>query len=310
MTDKKLKWRHLKALNQIYEQGFTKAVIKKHSYIDYLVRNEIIKPKIGKSGVLEQGFGFKEEYEKEHLVNFRYYQKFLTENNVLLDQSNYSETDIRTLMFIKEHKDEILTQQYSRKKFSALFFKEEGAKHLDENEGLETAVLKILGLEKFPGKDPKDQQYKFVIDCPDPKLIVLCENIDFLLLPWVARENNIELWYAGGNNIEKLDHLPSINLPIFYSCDWDYDGLRIYERIKNKIPQINLLYPSTVNDSKSVRSGSHKSDWKYDKPFSGLSAPLYTEQAIGLINGLIKKKQWIEEESNDLRKMVSKEVYL
>ena len=227
----------------------------------------------------------------------------------MLDQSNYSETDIRTLMFIKEHKNDILTQQYSRKKFSALFFKEEGAKHLDENEGLETAVLKILGLDKFPGKDPKDQQYKFVIDCPNPTLIVLCENIDFLLLPWVARENNIELWYAGGNNIEKLDHLPVINLPIFYSCDWDYDGLRIYERIKNKIPQITLLHPSGVDDAKSVRSGSHKSDWKYDKPFSGLSASLYTQQAIGLINSLIQKKQWIEEESNDLIKMLSNKEY-
>ncbi len=254
--------------------------------------------------VLEQAFGFKEEYEKEHLVNFRYYQNFLTENNVLLDQSNYSETDIRTLIFIKEKKDDILNQQYSRKKFSALFFKEEGAKHLDENEGLETAVLKILELEKFPGKDPKDQQYKFVIDCTNPKLIVLCENIDFLLLPWVARENNIELWYAGGNNIEKLDHLPPIHLPIFYSCDWDYDGLKIYERIKNKIPQINLLFPSAVNDSKSVKSGSHKSDWKYDKPFSNLNTSLFTQQAIDYINGLIKKKHWVEEESNDLMKML------
>lgn len=305
MTDKNLRWRHLKALNQIYEQGFTKAVVKKHPYIDYLIRNEIIKPKIGKSGILEEGFGFEEEYKKEHLVNFSYYQNFLTENDVLLNQSNYSETDIRTLMFIKDHKDEILTQQYSRKKFSALFFKEEGAKHLDENEGLETAVLKILGLEKFPGKDPKDQQYKFVIDCTNPRLIVLCENIDFLLLPWVARENNIELWYAGGNNIEKLDHLPTINLPIFYSCDWDYDGLRIYERIKNKIPQIILLYPSAVKDSKNISSGSHKSDWKYDKLLSGLNISLYTRQALDLIQDLIKKKQWVEEESNDLMEMLA-----
>ncbi|MGZ4079024.1 MAG: hypothetical protein ACXVDW_16215, partial [Bacteroidia bacterium] len=147
--------------------------------------------------------------------------------------------------------------------------------------------------------------YKFVVDCINPKCIVLCENIDFLLLPWVSRESNIELWYAGGNNIEKLNHLPPINLPIYYSCDWDCEGLKIYERIKEKINQIEILYPSALHLSKSVYVKKHNTDWNYEKPFSGLTPTLYNEQATSLINSLIKDKKWIEEESNDLIEMMT-----
>lgn len=304
MMDKKLKWRHLKALHQIYEDGFTKNKIISHPYIDYLLRNEIVKPKMGKPDILEQGFNFKKHYEKEHLVNFNQYQNFLSVNSILTNQVNYSERDIQALLFIQEQKDQILKDKYSRKKFSAVFFKEEGAKHLDKNPGLEKAVLSILDLEAFPGKDPKDQQYKFVVTCNNPERIVLCENLDFLLMPWVSRENNIELWYAGGNNIAKLDHLPEITMPIYYSCDWDYDGLKIYERIKAKIPKIILLHPSALDVRKSVNSPNHKSDWKYDRPFSGLSKPNYSERDVQLIDSLIAKKEWIEEENNDLIKMV------
>ena len=304
MMDKKLKWRHLKALNQIYGQGFTKNKIKEHPYINYLVRREILKPKIGKPEILEKGFNFDEYYLKEHLSNFEQYETFLSKNTILSNQSNYSERDIQTLIFIQDQKDQILEDQYSRRKFSAVFFKQDGSKHLDDKAGLEKAVLTILGIDSFPGNDPKDQQYKFVLNCPSPERIVLCENIDFLLMPWIARENNIELWYAGGNNIEKLDHLPEIDLPIYYSCDWDYDGLKIYERIKNKIPEIQLLLPSSIDEKKSVNSPNHYSRWKENISFSGLNEDQYSNQATELIRELIRSDKWIEEESNDLVKMI------
>lgn len=304
MMDKKLKWRHLKALHQIYEVGYTKNKVRRHPYISYLLKNETLKSRIGKRDVIEQGFDFKQYYEKEHLVNYNQYQHFLSSNEILTNQTNFSEKDIQRLLFIKEQKKQILKDKYSRKKFSAVFFKEEGAKHLDKHSGLEKAVLSILELDSFPGRDPKDQQYKFVVNCIDPKCIVLCENIDFLLLPWIAREDNIELWYAGGNNISKLDHLPDITLPIYYSCDWDFDGLKIYERIRAKIPQIRLLHPSALESRKSVNSPNHKSDWKYDLLFSNLNQQLYSQKDIELIDSLIKTKEWIEEENNNLIKMI------
>lgn len=304
MTNSKMKWRQLKALHQIYTDGFTKNKVSNHPYIDYLIRNEIIRHKIGKLGILERGLGFEKYYRENHLENYNYYQEFLSNNFVLTNQSNFNEKDIQTLIFIQSQKKQILNDQYSRRKFSSIFFKDNGSKHLDKNPGLEKAVLSILELDQFPGKDPKDQQYRFVIDCPSPKYIVLCENIDFLLMPWVSRGLNIELWYAGGNNIEKLEHLPEITLPIYYSCDWDYDGMLIYERIKKKIPKIKLLYPSATNQRKNIYSDNHFSFWKKDH-FSGLNTSVYSFKEINLLNDLIITSTWIEEESNDLRKMTS-----
>lgn len=305
MMNKDLKWRHYKALNQIYEQGFTKNKIKDHPYIKYLLNNEYLQPQLGKPDILVEGIGFKYIYESELKTNYDYFLSFLEKDNLITDQSNYSERDILSLMFIKEQKNQILQDKYSRKKFSAVFFKDSGAKHLDKNQGLETAVLRLLGLKEFPKKDPKDQQYKFVVNCPNPKSIVLCENIDFLLLPWITRENNIELWYAGGNNIEKLNHLPKIELPIFYSCDWDYHGLKIFGRIKKMIPQIELLTPINTEFSKSVKSPNHKSDWIYTKKFSNLDYDLFSNDERKLIEYLIRRKEWIEEETNDLIKMIN-----
>lgn len=59
MMNKNLKWRHYKALNQIYEQGFTKNKIKGHPYIKYLLDNDYLQPQIGKPDILEEGIDFK-----------------------------------------------------------------------------------------------------------------------------------------------------------------------------------------------------------------------------------------------------------
>lgn len=105
-------------------------------------------------------------------------------------------------------------------------------------------------------------------------------------------------------SIENLNHLPKIDLPIFYSCDWDYDGLRIFQRVKNIIPDIELLVPTSTNFSKSVKSPNHKSDWVYEKSFSNLDYDLYSNDAKKIIEYLIRRKEWIEEENNDLIEML------
>lgn len=299
-----MNWIVLKSLNELYLTGRTpkKDTVLKNPYIHFLL-NSTKELFVYKKDIVANE-GFKLLYESKFLDNYSRYHQFLSQHDLLKPQMRYRESDIQTLMFIQSQKEQVLKDQYSRRKFSSVFFKEKGSKHLDKNPALEKAVLSILGLDQFPGKDPKDQQYKFVVDCPKPRCIVLCENIDFLLLPWIARDNNIKLWYAGGNNIAKLDHLPDITLPIYYSCDWDYDGLKIYERIKAKIPQIILLHPSAIEDRKSVNSPNHKSDWKYDRPFSGLDIHNYSDRDAKLIESLIVKKEWIEEECNDLIKMV------
>ena len=301
-----LSWRELKALNDIYTKRQSSAKVQLHPYIKHLFDGKgFLDHKYANTKVLIPALGFDQYYEIRHKKDFSEYQDFFAQHSFLKPQSNYKERDIRVLMLIAEQKEQILTNQYSRKKFSTDFF--DDSKYLVPHSSLEKAILNILGLENFQGSDPKDQQYRIVLDCKLPELIVLCENIDFLLYPDIARENNIWLWYVGGNNIKKLDHLPAVNLPIYYSCDWDYHGLHIYQGIKEKIPQIKLLFPSAVNAAKTVYSKNHKSDWLYHLPFSGLmeNSDYYSDEAKTLIRELIAKKHWIEEESNDLLSMVN-----
>jgi hypothetical protein len=307
MLNKNLSWRELKAMNDLYHKRITKAKIQKHPYIKFLFEEEgVIDHKLANTKVLVPTLKFDAFYEERFKENFQEYLTFFEKYTFLKPQSNYKERDIRVLMLIANQKEQILQQQYSRKKFSSHFF-EKDSKYLKADSSLEKAILNILGLERFIGADPKDLQYRIVLDCKTPKVIVLCENIDFLLYPDVARDHHIWLWFVGGNNITKLDHLPSIDYTIYYSCDWDYHGLDIYERIREKIPQIQLLFPSATEKVKSVYSKNHKSDWYYDRKFSGLNSTLYSEKATQLIQELITKKQWIEEESNDLVEMIRKQ---
>ena len=303
--NKNLSWRELKALNSLYANGSTKARVQQHPYIIHLFQEK---------GLLDHGFGntkilkavdnFSEYYEANLKESFSIYKEFFGRYDFLTPQSSFKERDIRVLILIDEQKEQINEVCYSRKKFSSQFF--EDSKYLKADSALEKAVLNILGIESFQGTDPKDQQYRLVLDCKNPSRIVLCENIDFLLYPDLARENNIWLWYVGGNNIKKLDHLPSIELPIYYSCDWDYHGLKIYQDIKIKIPQIVLLFPNAINLRKPVNSLNHRSCWRHDLPFSGLRREphFYSDEAIKVVELLIQNEEWIEEESNDLCKML------
>ena len=163
-------------------------------------------------------------------------------------------------------------------------------------------MKKILEIEELA--NDKDQQYKYVLQCPHPEKIVLCENLDFLKRPSKPRKNNIELWYAGGKNIDKLNYTGAIALPIYYSCDWDYDGLLIYQLVKDIIPQICLLPPTGL--PKSIVETDHDSHWKSDIPdgLSGLNGHYFTETEKEIISDLMHKNQWIMEETNDLIKMV------
>ncbi|KFE97248.1 hypothetical protein [Chryseobacterium luteum] len=58
--------------------------------------------------------------------------------------------------------------------------------------------------------------------------------MDRLKVP-VEYKNNIELWYVGGNNTKPLLDISAdkLNLPIYYFCDWDYNGLDIYCQVRN-----------------------------------------------------------------------------
>ena len=143
-----------------------------------------------------------------------------------------------------------------------------------------------------------------------PRCIVLCENLNFLKIPRIAREHKIELWYVGGNNTKGIHFIDEKKMDklLFYSCDWDCNGLEIYIRLKKIFQEkgydIKLLYPSDPIKKYPVNMKKHKSKWKTTLPLSGLEQSYFTPKEIRLIDELVKTNKWIEEETNDLVAMV------
>jgi hypothetical protein len=134
---------------------------------------------------------------------------------------------------------------------------------------------------------------------------VLCENLASLKASWKARERCIELWYVGGNNIGIIDHIgeEKLNKPLYYACDWDYDGLVIYSRVAAKLKKknfgIKLLMPTDPGRAMSTGSPHHASLWKVNLPLSGLDPNVFSTEEKALIEKLIFADMWIEEESQD-----------
>jgi hypothetical protein len=203
---------------------------------------------------------------------------------------------------LKEIRTQIIKSNETRRGVSLMFFKHE--KHLDSSEALERAVKKILNIEQFA--DSRDFQYLYVLHCNTPKAIVLCENLYFLKIPEKPRRSNIELWYAGGRNIEKLNYADRRGLPIYYICDWDHDGLDIFKSVKAIIPEIILLTPN--GEQRDIVKTDHKSLWTNSGSpslLSGLKADLFSPDQRLLIERLIRDNSWIVEESNDLAMLMS-----
>lgn len=49
---------------------------------------------------------------------------------------------------------------------------------------------------------------------------------------------------------------------------------------------------------------NHRSRSNFSKSLSGLTSDLYTSEQRILINDLMKKNEWIEEEGNDIEKII------
>lgn len=297
-----MNWIELRALNNLYSNGEVKIndTLAKSGEINYLINSlRILDRTHDKLFVLE---GFSELYRKDYLEKYHRYEAFLLSNGLLKPQLRFEESDIQILIVIKEDMDngnleplreQIIKNEATVRIVSLMFFRNE--KYLLGKESLINAVKSLLQIDELA--DDKDLQYKYVLECANPKCIVLCENIDFLKRPTLARANHIELWYAGGKNVTKLDYADTRGLTIYYSCDWDFDGLFIiYPLVKEKIPNIKLLIPSGT--PKGITETEHNSKWENIKDRN--IDCLLTASQLDIMNDLIKRNQWIIEESNDL----------
>lgn len=305
---KNVEWKYLIGLNQLYKNRRTNLKIGNNSFIKQVLmkQKKLIQPKMGNPKVLEAKYGFKEYYEEEFQDYFEYYSQFFEKAGLESNaHKTYNADDLRSLAFIYYQKDQLkknLTTEYT---FSARVFKGKGAKYLTNKSSLRNAVLHLLDIDEFPEKDPKNSQWRLVVDCENPEIVVICENIACLKVPYEYKKNNIELWYVGGNNTNPLKDIPSekLVLPLFYFCDWDHHGLSIFSRIKGifqeKDKLITLIEPATLADALPVDSPHHNSKWRKND-FSGLKKDNFSERQQEIIRRLIKDDNWVEEESMDL----------
>ena len=297
-----MNWIEFKALNNLYRNKEIKvgSTISQSGEFNYLINSiRVLDRSHDNVFALD---GFERIYENDYQKRYDKYEMFLSENDLLKPQTRFEESDIEKLIDLKQGmesgellsiRDEIRKNEETVRGVSLMFFKNE--KYLIGKESLINAIKQILEIDVLA--DEKDQQYKYVLECNDPKSIVLCENIDFLKRPSFPRANNIELWYAGGMNLNKLDFSDPRGLPIYYSGDWDYHGLCvIYRIVKEKIPTIQLLTPN--GSPKGISETDHKSYWK---GYPNEIESLLNESQKVILRSLIEKDQWIIEESNDFK---------
>lgn len=311
--NKNITWKELKALDDLFHLKKTKAIIQEHPYINYLLEDKcILDHQPGNNKVIISTDDFNRFYENTFRIAYDEAKTFLIENGIEPSaKKNFTLEDIKTLMLIAENKTELKNNPTNIEDFSNEFF--DTSKYLKNKTSLRNAVFKILDITEFP-LDKKENQWRIVVDHPNPKAIVLCENKSFLKQPWIARNTEVKLWYVGGNNIKIIDDIDEIELskPIYYSCDWDLAGLQIYSRIKEKLKDrnkdISLLFPNEPHKKISTYIDYHYSHWNLLKELSGLPIENFSKRELILINDLIQSEKWIEEESFDLERMIQLQV--
>ncbi len=307
--NKNITWKELKALDDLFRLKKTKASIQEHPYIKYLLEDKcILDRKPGNNKVIISTDDFEKFYEETFKLPYDKAKSFLIENGIESNaKKSFTLEDVKTLMLIAENKRELKNNPTNIEDFSNEFF--DTSKYLKNKSSVRNAVFRILDITEFP-LDKKENQWRIVVDYPNPKAVVLCENKSFLKQPWIAKNAEVKLWYVGGNNIKIIDDIDEIELSksIYYSCDWDLAGLKIYSRIKAKLKtrnkDISLLYPNEPHKKITTYIDYHHSHWDLSKVLSGLSLENFSKKELILINDLIQNEMWIEEESFDLVKMI------
>ncbi len=284
-----MNWKHLKILHDFYEENIS--LIKK----DWL--KEPLFNQYDKFGYFNpDNFNeFQKIYANKHLNKYKQVYRFLEENS--LSDTNFDIDNIERLIEISNDKEQIIeTENVSRKEISTNYF--DSSKALKKDSKLYEAVIKILDLKQL-AEDENDLQYLWILHPTiKTKAILLCENDNYIRTK--PRHDYIEIWYAGGANTKKLQYAPKIKVPIFYLCDWDNNGLTIYQRIKQKyLPDIELIIPNEPIKF-LPKDNNH---WK-----SKIEQDLFNKQANKIINKLIANSLWIEEESIkfDINELIKK----
>lgn len=301
-----LNWRYLKGLYRLYKDGSVRLKLMDNPYVKNVLcqRKRLLDFKHGNKSIIVAREGYIAFFEKELEPQYKYYENFFKESGlVATGLKEYDHYDLHTLMFIFNNREQLRQNLSTARIFSSNIFQLRDSKYLENRPGLLSDVLFLLEVDGFPGSSAKENQWRFVVDCPDPQYVLLCENLDYLKTWWEFYANNIELWYAGGNNTPVIERISQrqLDLPLFYVGDWDYHGLEIYCRIqhifKEKGKVVKLITPDPKTAIyKPIKSGKHQSKWRL-KEFSGLRRELFSPEQVSLVEKLIATNQWIEEQT-------------
>lgn len=320
-----MNWLTFNKLNEIYSAGKTKLSEQfiKDDTISQLIGTEELYLD-GRSVVLDerQAVSFRKYYEKCYLNQFSEYSNLLQKYDLLTDrngrrktQVRFEEHELKVLLGLDEQmvdgsildlRDQIIEKEESIRGVSRMFFFN-NEKYLDNKEDVIEAFKRILKIDKLA--NDKGQQWIYKLTAPKRNLIVLCENLDFLRRPTRPRKNNIELWYAGGANTPKLIYeIDLIDVPIFYSCDWDHDGLNIFLRVKELLPMIKLLTP-ICESIKLSDTPNHHSYWEEldEEKIGEIPNETLCEDHKRIVFKLIGDRAWLREEDSDLIEMLIRE---
>lgn len=286
MLFKDTKYKVVRYLAKLSNERILPSEYKDENYIRHLIERKAIQP-IGKQFSVTKKFD--ENFLEEIKNTFNKCSSFIKKYDLSYLENHYSIEEIEALIKIETDKLKIIEQEIAFQNILTLYFG--SSKHKTAQSNLSKAIKTILEIEFFP-EEIKDQQFISIL-YPKRKtrFIILCENKNRLI---TQRHEFIEYWYSGGKNTKQLEFIPQPQHPIFYLCDWDFDGLNIYIDIKKKYlptltafipinPELIMIEQSKVKD--------HKSKWSSDKFLTHLNK---TERNIA--ETLIQNKSIIIEQ--------------
>lgn len=148
--NKNITWKELKALDDLYQNKRTRAIIQGHPYINHLIHERgILDLKPDNIKVIVSTDRFETFYEKEFKKPFEEAKKFLLENDIKPTANKaFTIEDVKTLMFIAENKAELKNNPTNIEDFSNEFF--DTSKYLKNRTSVRKAVFKILDISQFP----------------------------------------------------------------------------------------------------------------------------------------------------------------
>ena len=123
MNNSQIKWRILKALNALYENGKTPSTILSDGFVDYLTHTRrLLRRKLSNANYLEPCNGFAAYYEKNFKTDFQNAEQFLSAAGLEHDaRRSYTLNDINTLQFIAANKSELQQSLTTLRTFSSRF---------------------------------------------------------------------------------------------------------------------------------------------------------------------------------------------